>query len=140
MNLTKILAISGKPGLYQLETQTRTGFLATSLADDKRISVGIRNNVSLLSEIAIYTTTQEVPLVEVFKNIKNLEEGKQARISAKSDGATLEAYFAEVLPEYDRDRVYASDIKKVIQWYNLLLSKGLLEETASTDTEAPAAE
>ncbi len=140
MNLTKILAISGKPGLYQLETQTRTGFLATSLADDKRISVGIRNNVSLLSEIAIYTTTQEVPLVEVFKNIKNLEEGKQARISAKSDGATLEAYFAEVLPEYDRDRVYASDIKKVIQWYNLLLSKGLLEETASPDTEAPAAE
>ncbi|MGP1480014.1 MAG: DUF5606 family protein [Capnocytophaga sp.] len=140
MNLTKILAISGKPGLYQLETQTRTGFLATSLADDKRISVGIRNNVSLLSEIAIYTTTQEVPLVEVFKNIKNLEEGKQARISAKSDGATLEAYFAEVLPEYDRDRVYASDIKKVIQWYNLLLSKGLLEETASSDTEAPAAE
>lgn len=140
MNLTKILAISGKPGLYQLETQTRTGFLATSLADDKRISVGIRNNVSLLSEIAIYTTTQEVPLVEVFKNIKNLEEGKQVRISAKSDGATLEAYFAEVLPEYDRDRVYASDIKKVIQWYNLLLSKGLLEETASPDTEAPAAE
>jgi hypothetical protein len=140
MNLTKILAISGKPGLYQLETQTRTGFLATSLADDKRISVGIRNNVSLLSEIAIYTTTQEVPLVEVFKNIKNLEEGKQARISAKSDGATLEAYFAEVLPEYDRDRVYASDIKKVIQWYNLLLSKGLLEETDSSDTEAPAAE
>lgn len=140
MNLTKILAISGKPGLYQLETQTRTGFLATSLADHKRISVGIRNNVSLLSEIAIYTTTQEVPLVEVFKNIKNLEEGKQARISAKSDGATLEAYFAEVLPEYDRDRVYASDIKKVIQWYNLLLSKGLLEETASSDTEAPAAE
>nr|WP_315126300.1 DUF5606 domain-containing protein [uncultured Capnocytophaga sp.] len=140
MNLTKILAISGKPGLYQLETQTRTGFLATSLADDKRISVGIRNNVSLLSEIAIYTTTQEVPLVEVFKNIKNLEEGKQARISAKSDGATLEAYFAEVLPEYDRDRVYASDIKKVIQWYNLLLSKGLLEETASPDTEASAAE
>lgn len=140
MNLTKILAISGKPGLYQLETQTRTGFLATSLADDKRISVGIRNNVSLLSEIAIYTTTQEVPLVEVFKNIKNLEEGKQARISAKSDGATLEAYFAEVLPEYDRDRVYASDIKKVIQWYNLLLSKGLLEETASPDTEALAAE
>ena len=94
----------------------------------------------MLSEIAIYTTTQEVPLVEVFKNIKNLEEGKQARISAKSDGATLEAYFAEVLPEYDRDRVYASDIKKVIQWYNLLLSKGLLEETASPDTEALAAE
>ena len=72
MNLTKILAISGKPGLYRLETQTRTGFLATSLVDDKRISVGIRNNVSLLSEIAIYTTEKEIPLSEVFEKIKKM--------------------------------------------------------------------
>ena len=138
MNLTKILAISGKPGLYHLETQTRSGFLATSLADDKRISVGIRNNVSLLSEIAIYT--EEIPLSVVFENMKKLEEGKEARISPKSDGATLEEYFAQVLPTYDRDRVYASDIKKVIQWYNLLLKKGFLEEeektTETTPTEA----
>ena len=140
MNLTKILAISGKPGLYHLETQTRSGFLATSLADDKRISVGIRNNVSLLSEIAIYTDTEEIPLSVVFENMKKLEEGKEARISPKSDGATLEEYFAQVLPAYDRDRVYASDIKKVIQWYNLLLKKGFLEEeektTETTPTEA----
>ena len=122
MNLTKVLAISGKPGLYHLETQTRSGFLATSLADGKRISVGIRNNVSLLSEIAIYTLEKEVPLTEVFTNIKNFEEGKEARISPKSDGATLEEYFSQVLPNYDRDRVYASDIKKIIQWYNLLQS------------------
>ncbi|GJH39459.1 hypothetical protein RCZ04_00090 [Capnocytophaga sp. HP1101] len=128
MNLTKVLAISGKPGLYHLETQTRSGFLATSLADDKRISVGIRNNVSLLSEIAIYTLEKEVPLTEVFTNMKNLEKGKEARISPKSDGATLEDYFSQVLPDYDRDRVYASDIKKIIQWYNLLLAKGFLEE------------
>ena len=139
MNLTKVLAISGKPGLYHLETQTRSGFLATSLADDKRIPVGIRNNVSLLSEIAIYTDTEEVPLSVVFENMKKLEEGKEARISAKSDGATLEAYFAEVLPTYDRDRVYASDIKKVIQWYNLLLKKGFLEEEKTADTETPSA-
>ena len=128
MNLTKVLAISGKPGLYHLETQTRSGFLATSLADGKRISVGIRNNVSLLSEIAIYTLEKEVPLTEVFTNMKNFEEGKEARISPKSDGATLEEYFSQVLPNYDRDRVYASDIKKIIQWYNLLLAKGFLEE------------
>ena len=70
MNLTKVLAISGKPGLYHLETQTRSGFLATSLADGKRISVGIRNNVSLLSEIAIYTFEKEVPLTEVFTTLK----------------------------------------------------------------------
>ena len=135
MNLTKVLAISGKPGLYHLETQTRSGFLATSLADGKRISVSIRNNVSLLSEIAIYTLEKEVPLTEVFTNIKNFEEGKEARISPKSDGATLEEYFSQVLPNYDRDRVYASDIKKIIQWYNLLLAKGFLEEDAQEDTQ-----
>ena len=135
MNLTKVLAISGKPGLYHLETQTRSGFLATSLADGKRISVGIRNNVSLLSEIAIYTFEKEVPLTEVFTNIKNFEEGKEARISPKSDGATLEEYFSQVLPNYDRDRVYASDIKKIIQWYNLLLAKGFLEEDPQEDTQ-----
>ena len=135
MNLTKILAISGKPGLYQLENQTRTGFLATSLADDKRISVGIRNNVSLLSEIAIYSTEKEVPLAEVFENIKKLEEGKEAGVSPKADGATLESYFAKVLPNYDRDRVYTSDIKKVIQWYNLLLAKGFLDENNTIEEE-----
>jgi len=135
MNLTKVLAISGKPGLYHLETQTRSGFLATSLADGKRISVGIRNNVSLLSEIAIYTFEKEVPLTEVFNNMKNFEEGKEARISPKSDGATLEEYFSQVLPNYDRDRVYASDIKKIIQWYNLLLAKGFLEEDPQEDTQ-----
>mgnify|MGYP000999729277 FL=1 len=135
MNLTKVLAISGKPGLYHLETQTRSGFLATSLVDGKRISVGIRNNVSLLSEIAIYTLEKEVPLTEVFTNMKNFEDGKEARISPKSDGATLEEYFSQVLPNYDRDRVYASDIKKIIQWYNLLLAKGFLEENAQEDTQ-----
>ena len=135
MNLTKVLAISGKPGLYHLETQTRSGFLATSLADGKRISVGIRNNVSLLSEIAIYTLEKEVPLTEVFTNMKNFEDGKEARISPKSDGSTLEEYFSQVLPNYDRDRVYASDIKKIIQWYNLLLAKGFLEEDPQEDTQ-----
>ena len=139
MNLTKILAISGKPGLYRLEVQTRGGFLATSLADDKRITVGIRNNVSLLSEIAIYTIDKEVPLTEIFKSMKDLEQGNEARVSAKADGATLESYFAEVLPTYDRDRVYASDIKKVIQWYNLLLKKGLLEEEAEATPDTTSA-
>lgn len=113
--------------------------MATSLADDKRITVGIRNNVSLLSEIAIYTIEKEVPLAEIFKSMKDLEQGNEARVSAKADGATLESYFAEVLPTYDRDRVYASDIKKVIQWYNLLLKKGLLEEEAEATPDTTSA-
>ena len=78
---------------------------------------------------------KEVPLSEVFESMKTLEGGKEASISAKSDGATLESYFAKVLPNYDRDRVYASDIKKVIQWYNLLLNKGFLEEPSTTTKE-----
>lgn len=134
MKIEKILAISGKPGLFHLESQTRTGFLATSLLDGKRISVGIRNNVSLLSEIAIYTLEKEVPLAEVFKNIKEKENNGKTAISHKSDDATLEEYFFSVLPNYDEDRVYASDIKKVIQWYNLLLEKGFLEETTTEES------
>ncbi|MFK8298772.1 DUF5606 domain-containing protein [Capnocytophaga cynodegmi] len=133
MNLNKILAISGKPGLYHLESQTRTGFLATSLLDGKRISVGIRSNVSLLSEIAIYTLETEVPLREVFKNIKEKESNGKTSISHKSDDTVLEEYFFNVLPNYDENRVYVSDIKKVIQWYNLLLEKGYLEETSEEE-------
>lgn len=135
MNLSKILAISGKPGLYHLESQTRTGFLATSLLDGKRVSVGIRNNVSLLSEIAIYTLEKEVPLAEVFKNIKEKEQGGKTAISHKADATTLEGYFFDVLPNYDENRVYASDIKKVIHWYNLLLEKGFLEESETTSAD-----
>lgn len=140
MNLNKILAISGKPGLYHLESQTRTGFLATSLLDGKRISVGIRNNVSLLSEIAIYTLEKEVPLSEVFKNIKEKENNGQTSVSHKASGAELEEYFFSVLPNYDEDRVYASDIKKVLQWYNLLLEKGFLEETETPSQEEQVTE
>lgn len=123
MSLEKILSISGKPGLYKLTTQTRAGFLAESLLDGKRISVGGRHNVSLLSEIAIYTLTEEVPLREVFVKISEKENGGEA-INHKVPKIELEEYFFSILPDYDEDRVYASDIKKVIQWYNLLVKNG----------------
>ncbi len=139
MSLDKILAISGKPGLYELKTQTRNGFLAESLLDGKRLSVSIRHNVSVLSEIAIYTFTEEVPLREIFRKIQEKENGEQA-ISHKESKNKLEAYFSEVLPDYDEDRVYASDMKKVIQWYNILQSKGITdfsepEEKSSEEEE-----
>ncbi|MFK8273545.1 DUF5606 family protein [Capnocytophaga canimorsus] len=127
MKLNKVLAISGKPGLYYLESQTRSGFLATSLLDGKRMSVGIRNNVSLLSEIAVYTLEKEVPLSEVFQAIKEKENGGQTQISHKADKTELETYFFSVLPDYDEDKVYASDMRKIIQWYNLLIDKGFLD-------------
>lgn len=126
MALDKILSISGKPGLYELITQTRGGFIAKSLLDNRKISVSIQQNVSILSEIAIYTLTEEVPLREVFSKIKTKENGAQTSISHKDSKDKLEEYFFEVLPDYDEDRVYPSDIKKVVQWYNMLQKNELL--------------
>lgn len=138
MKLDKVLSISGKPGLYELKAQTRGGFVAESMLDGKKISVNLRHNVSLLSEIAIYTYSEEIPLREVFQKISDKENGGEA-ISHKESKAKLEEYFSEVLPDYDEDRVYISDIKKILQWYNLLVSKGYTdfskaEETTSEET------
>lgn len=136
MSLDKIISISGKPGIYELKTQTRGGFLTESLLDGKKLSVGLRHNVSVLSEIAIYTTTAEMPLREVFEKIKEKEDGGEA-ISHKASKDELEEYFFNLIPDYDEDRVYASDIKKVVQWYNILQRKGMMDfsETASDEEE-----
>ena len=127
MNLEKILSISGQPGLYALKLQTRSGFVAESLLDGKKITVGLRNNVSLLSEISIYTHDAEKPLAEVMRNIAEKENNGPA-ISHKDDSAKLIAYFEEILPDYDSERVYPSDIKKVLNWYNMLQAKGLVSK------------
>ncbi|WP_298536618.1 DUF5606 domain-containing protein [uncultured Algibacter sp.] len=127
MSLDKVISISGKPGLYKLITQTRGGFVAESLMDNKRMSVSVQNNISVLSEIAIYTLTEEVPLKKVFESIKDKENGGVASVKPKDSKDKLEEYFFEVLPDYDEDRVYASDIKKVIQWYNLLHKHDMLD-------------
>jgi len=120
MELDKILAISKKPGLYKLITQSRGGFIAESLLDKKRISVSISSNVSVLSEIAIYTLSEEIPIKTVFSKIFEKENGNLTSISPKASKDDLEAYFFSVLSDYDEDRVYASYIKKVLSWYNLL--------------------
>lgn len=139
MELDKVLSISGKPGLYELKAQTRGGFVAESMIDGKKISVNIRHNVSLLSEIAVYTYTEEVPLREIFQKIYEKENGGEA-IGHKESKEKLENYFAEVLPDYDVDRVYISDIKKILQWYNLLVNKGVTsfqkEEPKGSETGA----
>lgn len=127
MGLQKILSVAGKPGLYKLITQTRSGFVAESLLDGKKISVGLRSNVSVLSEIAIYTLDEELPLRQVFLKIQVKEKGGKTTVSHKDAKIKLEEYFFEVLPNYDEDRVYASDIKKIVQWYNMLTEKGLAD-------------
>ncbi len=126
MGLEKILAISGKPGLYELTAQSRGGFIVKSIPEGKKMAVNIRHNVSLLSEIAIYTYTEEVPLADIFEKIKEKEDGGEA-ISPKSSKAEMEKYFTEILPDYDVDRVYTSDMKKIFQWYNLLIKNGFTE-------------
>lgn len=119
MSVEKVLAISGKPGLYELKIQTRSGFIAESLIDGKRLTVGLRSNVSLLSEISIYTETGELKLFEVFAKIATKENNGPA-LDHKATNNDLMAYFGEVVPDFDRDRVYVSDIKKVLNWYNIL--------------------
>ncbi len=140
MALDKILSIGGKPGLFKLLTQTRSGFVGESLLDGKRITVGIRNNVSVLSEIAIYTLEEEVPLKDVLQKIKEKEGGNRTKISHKADKMDLEEYFFEILPNYDEDRVYASDIKKIIQWYNILVDNKITDFLESEDEEMAKAE
>ncbi len=125
MSLEKVLAISGKPGLYELKVQTRSGFVADSLLDGKKVTVNMRSNVSLLSEIAIYTYEKEVKLAEVFLKIAQKENNEMA-ISHKESDEKLRAYFLEILPDYDQDRVYTSDIKKILNWYNILQPKGFV--------------
>jgi hypothetical protein len=140
MGLEKVLAIAGKPGLYKLVTQTRGGFVAESLLDKKRISIGIQQNVSVLSEIAIYTLTEEVPLVKVLGNINTKEKGKPTSVKANDSNDTLEEYFFGILPDYDEDRVYVSDIKKVIKWYNLLQEHKMLNLLDADDENVKASD
>ena len=134
MNLEKILSISGKPGLFVLKVQTRTGFVAESLLDGKKVTVSLKSNVSLLSEISVYTYEGEKPLAEIMQNIAN-KENKGVALSHKEDNAKLSAYFREVLADYDEDRVYPSDIKKILNWYNMLQERGMIVDDAPVVAE-----
>ena len=131
MELDKIISISGRPGLYEVEVQTRTGFIAHSLTDGKRITATLSDQVSLLSEINIYGLQAEVPLAEVFQKMLTHENGTKCKVKPKAKPSDLEAYFFEVFQDYDEERVYPSDIKKMIQWYNILIDKRLLKPEAS---------
>lgn len=126
-NLDKILTISGKPGLFRMISQTRTGVIAISLSDQKKVVTNIRQQINLLSEIRVFGLKDEMPLSEIFKLMYQLEKGKQARVKPKASIDELESYFFKVFQDYDEDRVYGSDIKKIMQWYNLLLDSNELK-------------
>ena len=141
--LKKILAISGKPGLYKLLSQAKNVFYVESLTDQKRIPVHTRDKVVSLGDIAIYTDTEEVSLANVLNSVKTKENGAKAAVSPEASTDELRGYMAEILPAFDRDRVYPSDIKKLIKWYNLLIEAGIddfaaKDEEEIADTEAAA--
>lgn len=136
MEFSKIIAITGKPGLFQVISQSKSAIIVESLLDKKRVAVSAAQNVSLLENIAIYTYEEDIPLQNVFQEMYNKTEGKTA-ISHKENGNKLKSFFAEVLPNYDDERVYTSNIKKVIQWFNILVEAGMdlsiIEETSNEE-------
>ena len=135
--LKDILSISGYGGLYKFISQGRTGIIVESLEDKKRMNASSTVKISALEDIAIFTDTEDLPLKDVFKAISEKENGGEA-IHHKSSADELKNYFTEVLPDYDRDRVYVSDIKKVLNWYNLLRKFEMLnfdEEEEETKEE-----
>lgn len=134
MTLDKIIAISGKPGLYELVSGGKKNLIVQSLLDGKRFPISAMSNISTLDSIAIYTDIKEVPLSEVFYSIFQKENGKEC-ISHKESADKLTKYFSEVLPDYDMERVYTSNIKKVIQWFNILLNNKFDFETLAPEIE-----
>lgn len=141
MNLTGIIAISGKPGLYKVLAQGKNNIIVESLEDKKRVPAYASDRISALDDISIYTYDEDKPLREIFTSIYEKESGKET-ISHKEDQSKLKAYLIEVLPNFDQERVYASDIKKIFQWYNLLHKAGALildEEVKEDAAEAPKA-
>ena len=117
-----ILAISGKPGLYELVSRGKGTLIIESLSDHKRMPAFASDRVTSLGDIAMYTDEEDKPLGEILIALRDMEGGKKASLDyKKASGKQLTDYFAKFLPNFDRDRVHSSDIKKLIQWYNMLI-------------------
>ncbi|MBR6929066.1 MAG: DUF5606 domain-containing protein [Bacteroidales bacterium] len=139
MDLTKIVSISGKPGLYQVKSQTIGRIIVESVAEGKCVPAFARDRMSSLEEISIFSTDEDRPLKEVFKMIHEKMGDKVDFDFKKASPDELREKFAEVMPDYDEDAVYPSDMKKVFQWYQMLMDKNLLDFTEEeTETEATA--
>jgi len=138
--LKEILSVTGKPGLFKLISQGKNMLIVESLIDGKRMPAFTKDKVVSLSDIAIFTENEEVPLVQVFEKLRIKENSAIASIDSKADNDKLRTFMLEVLPEYDRDRVYPSDIRKLITWYNILINSGYTsfveEEVAETKEES----
>ena len=141
--LKKILSISGKPGLYRLVTNGKNMLIVESLLNGKRMPAYARDKVVSLGDISIYTTEEDMPLGEVLEKVKEAADGKQVDVKAIGDDAAVRAYFKTILPEYDEDRVYTTDIRKLFSWYNQRVAAGVTDfknEEIAEDEAAESAE
>jgi hypothetical protein len=138
--LKEILSISGKPGLFKLVSQGKNMLIVESLIDGRRIPAYTKDKVVSLGDIAIFTDNEEVPLAKVLEKVRMKENGALSSIDSKSDNDKLRAYMTEILPDYNRDKVYPSDIRKLISWYNILIQAQLtdfsIEEKENKDAES----
>lgn len=126
MDISKVIAIAGMPGLYKVVGQTNNGVIVESLADKKRFPAFNSNKISALSDISIYTTGEDLPLKDVLQKIFDKEKGEKCLDPKSTDDKGLRTYMTSVLPEYDEERVHTSDLKKLFNWYNQLHGTGLL--------------
>ena len=126
MDLSKILTITGKSGLYKVISSTQSSLVAESLDDGKRIPVFASSRSSTLEDISIFTKSEDVPLKDVLWKMHEAETGKKSSVDHKADNESLKDYFEKIVPDYDKERVYPSDIKKVIKWYNTLLEHNMI--------------
>ncbi|MES2514930.1 MAG: DUF5606 domain-containing protein [Bacteroidota bacterium] len=138
IDLTGIIAISGQPGLYKVVAQSKNGIIVEGLADKKRTSISSTAKVSSLEDISMFTTGEDKPVSEIMKSIFDKEKGGAA-IDAKADDKAVTAYFESVLPDYDKERVYTSNMRKLFTWYNGLQSTGNLKEK-EVETKEESAE
>jgi hypothetical protein len=136
--LKGILSVSGQPGLYKLIAEAKNRIIVESLTTGKRMPVSTTSKISTLDDIAVFTQTGEIALKEILKKISIHENGEKA-IDSKSTDTVIRKYFEAIVPDYDKERVYISDLKKVILWYNILIDKGLLDFSEETEPEASPA-
>ena len=132
----RILSISGKPGLFKLVSQGKNMLIVEELSTGKRRPAYMRDKVMSLADIAMYTTDEDVPLYTIYDNISKLENGKAVDVKALATEEEVREYFAKVLPDFDRERVYTSDIRKALQWYNQLVAAGITDFVEAEEKEA----
>lgn len=134
MKLKEIMAIAGKPGLYKMVAQAKNGIIVESIIDQKRVQAFTQDKISTLEEISVYTEDGDKPLREIFQKIMTAQEGK-ATPDFKGNNNQIKEFFGQVVPEYDKERVYTSHMQKIVSWYNLLIQHDLPEILKNDETE-----